>query len=149
MNDTAIPNIEMPAEATMRQAIAAGLRPCKRCMPRSLHDRTSQLMQALTQYIDKNPGENLSLAHLAKQAHLSPAHLQRKFKAVLGVSPKAYHDAARLRRLKSGLKSGQSVLDTEKRVSACHPERTDAAGLWHADGDRVRKAYSVAVSRRG
>jgi AraC family transcriptional regulator of adaptative response/methylated-DNA-[protein]-cysteine methyltransferase len=54
----------------------------------------------------------LSLARLAKQAHLSPTHLQRKFKAVLGVSPKAYQDAARLKRLKSGLKSGQSVLDS-------------------------------------
>jgi AraC family transcriptional regulator, regulatory protein of adaptative response / methylated-DNA-[protein]-cysteine methyltransferase len=158
MNDTAIPNIEMPAEATMRQAVAtrderyngvfvygvvttgvycrpscrsrpakpenvrffanpaaaegAGLRPCKRCEPRGLYDRTTRLMQALTQYIDKNPGENLSLAHLAKQAHLSPAHLQRTFKAVLGVSPKAYQDAARLKRLKCGLKSGRSVLDS-------------------------------------
>ncbi len=75
-------------------------------------DRITQLMQRLAQYIDKNAGEALSLARLAKQAHLSPAHLQRKFKAVLGVSPKAYQDAARLKRLKSGLKSGQSVLDS-------------------------------------
>jgi AraC family transcriptional regulator of adaptative response/methylated-DNA-[protein]-cysteine methyltransferase len=51
------------------------------------------------------------LAHLARQAHLSPAHLQRTFKSVLGVSPKAYQDAARLRRLKGGLKAGKSVLD--------------------------------------
>jgi AraC family transcriptional regulator, regulatory protein of adaptative response / methylated-DNA-[protein]-cysteine methyltransferase len=158
MNDTAIPNRTMPAEATMRQAVAArdesfdgafvygvvttgvycrpscrsrpakpenvrffanpaaaqsaGLRPCKRCEPLALHDRTTELMQALARYIDKNAGESLSLAALAKQAHLSPAHLQRKFKAVLGVSPKAYQDAARLKRLKSGLKSGQRVLES-------------------------------------
>ena len=158
MNDTAIPEFQMPDEATMRHAVAtrderyngvfvygvvttgvycrpscrsrpakpenvrffanpaaaerAGLRPCKRCEPRGLHDRTTQLMQALTRYIDENAGENLSLAQLARQVHLSPTHLQRKFKAVLGVSPKAYQDAARLKRLKSGLKSGQSVLDS-------------------------------------
>jgi AraC family transcriptional regulator of adaptative response/methylated-DNA-[protein]-cysteine methyltransferase len=93
-------------------AESAGLRPCKRCEPRGFYDRTTQSMQALAQYIDKHPGDNLSLAHLAQRAHLSPAHLQRKFKAVLGVSPKAYQDAARLKRLKSGLKSGQSVLDS-------------------------------------
>jgi AraC family transcriptional regulator, regulatory protein of adaptative response / methylated-DNA-[protein]-cysteine methyltransferase len=49
------------------------------------------------------------LRHFHTRSHLSPAHLQRKFKAVLGVSPKTYQDAARLKRLKSGLKSGQSV----------------------------------------
>jgi AraC family transcriptional regulator, regulatory protein of adaptative response / methylated-DNA-[protein]-cysteine methyltransferase len=93
-------------------AESAGLRSCKRCEPRGIHDRTTQLMQTLAQYIEKNAGETLSLADLAKQAHLSPAHLQRKFKAVLGVSPKAYQDAARLKRLKNGLKSGQSVLNS-------------------------------------
>jgi AraC family transcriptional regulator, regulatory protein of adaptative response / methylated-DNA-[protein]-cysteine methyltransferase len=93
-------------------AEAEGLRPCKRCSPRSTHDRTTRQMEELAQYIDKNAGEPLPLARLADQIHLSPAHLQRKFKAVLGVSPKAYQDAARLKRLKSGLKSGQSVLDS-------------------------------------
>src|ERR1700678_200176 len=158
MNDTAIPIIEMPAEAIMRRAVAtrderyngvfvygvvttgvycrpscrsrparpenvrffanpnaaegAGLRPCKRCEPRSAHDGTTQLMQGLARYIDENADEPMPLARLARQAHLSPAHLQRRFKAVLGVSPKAYQDAARLKRLKSGLKSGHSVLDS-------------------------------------
>jgi AraC family transcriptional regulator of adaptative response/methylated-DNA-[protein]-cysteine methyltransferase len=79
--------------------------------PRAAHDRTTRLIQALAEYIEQNAGEPLTLAHLAKQAHLSPAHLQRKFKAALGVSPKMYHDAARLRRLKVGLKAGKSVLD--------------------------------------
>jgi AraC family transcriptional regulator, regulatory protein of adaptative response / methylated-DNA-[protein]-cysteine methyltransferase len=93
-------------------AEAEGLRACKRCAPRGTHDRTTRQMRALAQYIDKNAGEPLPLARLADQVHLSPAHLQRKFKAVLGVSPKAYQDAARLQRLKIGLKAGQSVLDS-------------------------------------
>jgi AraC family transcriptional regulator, regulatory protein of adaptative response / methylated-DNA-[protein]-cysteine methyltransferase len=73
--------------------------------------RTTRLMQGLAEYIERNAGETLTLAHLAKRAHLSPAHLQRTFKAVLGVSPKMFQDAARLRRLKGGLKAGKSVLD--------------------------------------
>jgi AraC family transcriptional regulator, regulatory protein of adaptative response / methylated-DNA-[protein]-cysteine methyltransferase len=93
-------------------AEAAGLRPCKRCQPRALHHRTVQLMQAIARFIESRAEEPLSLQQLAEQAHLSPAHLQRTFKAVLGISPKAFHDAARLRLLKTGLKSGMSVLDS-------------------------------------
>jgi AraC family transcriptional regulator, regulatory protein of adaptative response / methylated-DNA-[protein]-cysteine methyltransferase len=77
---------------------------------KSRSDATVSLMQALARYIEKNAGATLPLRQLAKQAQLSPAHLQRTFKAVLGVSPKAYHDAARLRLLKKELKAGKSVL---------------------------------------
>jgi AraC family transcriptional regulator of adaptative response/methylated-DNA-[protein]-cysteine methyltransferase len=90
----------------------ADFRPCKRCNPRGGQDRAAERMQALARYIDQHADGALPLAQLARQAHLSPAHLQRKFKAVLGVSPKAYQDAARLKRLKKGLKSGQRVLDS-------------------------------------
>jgi AraC family transcriptional regulator of adaptative response/methylated-DNA-[protein]-cysteine methyltransferase len=81
-------------------------------MPRrTASDRTTRLIHALAEYIEQNAGEPLSLAHLAERAYLSPAHLQRTFKSMLGVSPKMFHDAARLRRLKGGLKAGKSVLD--------------------------------------
>lgn len=93
-------------------AEAAGLRPCKRCQPRAEHVRTVQLMQSLARYIESHTAEPLSLQQLSEQAHLSPTHLQRTFKAVLGISPKAFHDAARLRLLKTGLKAGKSVLDS-------------------------------------
>jgi AraC family transcriptional regulator of adaptative response/methylated-DNA-[protein]-cysteine methyltransferase len=70
------------------------------------------LMAELAKYIDKHADEPLSLKKLAEQAQLSPAHLQRIFKGALGVSPKAYHDAARLRRLKGALQSGKGVLES-------------------------------------
>ena len=93
-------------------AESAGFRTCKRCRPNAGVNSTASLMQSLAKYIDKNADQPLSLDLLAEQAHLSPTHLQRTFKAVLGVSPKAYHDAARLRLLKSSLKAGKSVLDS-------------------------------------
>jgi AraC family transcriptional regulator of adaptative response/methylated-DNA-[protein]-cysteine methyltransferase len=49
---------------------------------------------------------------LSIRAHISPAHLQRTFKNVVGISPKALHDAARLRLLKGALKAGRSVLES-------------------------------------
>jgi AraC family transcriptional regulator of adaptative response/methylated-DNA-[protein]-cysteine methyltransferase len=92
-------------------AEAAGLRECKRCRPRASHNRVTRIIETVAQYIEQHAGERLTLGQLARRAHLSPAHLQRRFKAALGVSPKMYHDAARLRRLKGGLKAGKSVVD--------------------------------------
>ena len=80
--------------------------------PRSTHDRVVELMQSLARYIEAHAEEPLSLQKLSQQAHLSPAHLQRTFKAVLGISPKAFHDASRLRALKGALQAGNSVLDS-------------------------------------
>jgi AraC family transcriptional regulator, regulatory protein of adaptative response / methylated-DNA-[protein]-cysteine methyltransferase len=98
--------------ATPEEAERAGLRPCKRCRPRDPEPAAVRRMRALARYIEAHAAEPLPLARLARQAHLSPAHLQRTFKVVRGVSPKAYQDAARLRRLKSGLRSGRSVLES-------------------------------------
>ena len=71
----------------------------------SLHDR----MLALARFIDEHVDESLPLARLAREANVSPYHLQRSFKAALGVSPKAYQANARLNALKSSLRAGDSV----------------------------------------
>src|SRR5208283_2934397 len=47
--------------------------------------------------------------HLAREFRRSPFHLQRTFKSVLGVSPKAYIDAVRLREVKQNLQAGHDV----------------------------------------
>ena len=72
-------------------------------------DRLAIRMRAVAEFIDHHADETLPLARLAGAAGMSAAHLQRRFKAVLGVSPKAYQDGARLQRLKSGLRSGRGV----------------------------------------
>lgn len=54
-----------------------------------------ETLTPLLVYIQANLDRDLSLATLGKKAHLSPAHLQRVFKAQIGESPKAY--ATRLR----------------------------------------------------
>lgn len=90
----------------------AGFRACKRCQPASPDARVTRRIKALAAYIEAHADEPLSLARLAKAAHLSGPHLQRTFKAIVGVSPKAYQDQKRLERLKSGLKGGARVLDS-------------------------------------
>lgn len=89
-------------------AQAAGFRACKRCRPTEAASDV-EAMAALARYIDDHADDALPLAHLARRAGLSPARLQRRFTQAVGVSPKAYQNAARLRRLKAALKLGDEV----------------------------------------
>jgi AraC family transcriptional regulator, regulatory protein of adaptative response / methylated-DNA-[protein]-cysteine methyltransferase len=92
-------------------ATAAGFRACKRCAPLAAGDRQAARIEDVARYIEAHADEPLPLARLAARARLSPAHFQRRFKARLGVSPKAYQDGIRLERLKAGLRTGAAVLD--------------------------------------
>ena len=79
-----------------RDAEQAGFRACKRCHPQDLAADTKQLerIARLCRYIE-TAAEEPSLAQLAEYANLSPYHLQRQFKAITGISPKAYAKAHR------------------------------------------------------
>lgn len=63
----------------------------------------------LCAFIRANLDVSLTLAALGRRAGMSPAHLQRVFKRVAGVSPRQFADACRLDRLKAGLKGGSTV----------------------------------------
>lgn len=67
-------------------------------------------MQRLAEYIEAHADESLPLARLAREAHLSPHHLQRTFTAVLGVSPRQFQAAKRLEQFKARLRDGDAVL---------------------------------------
>lgn len=98
--------------ASTAEALAAGFRPCRRCQPLAEGHEAAEasLMAAIAAYIAKHAGEPLGLAHLAEQAGLSPAHFQRRFNAVMGISARDFHEAVRLRRFKRGLRDGGDVL---------------------------------------
>lgn len=70
---------------------------------------TGQRLIALAQYIEQHADEPLSLELLASQAELSPFHLQRKFSALFGISPKQFQNALRVQKLKQALRQGQEV----------------------------------------
>ena len=91
----------VPAEAEK-----AGLRPCLRCRP--LADPAEETAK-LCRYIEEHCGEPLDLAALAKRAGLSRFHLQRTFKAAVGVTPKQYLEAQRLAKLKKELRRAKDV----------------------------------------
>ncbi len=69
----------------------------------------ADLMAEVAHFIDARAEQTLTLATLSKQFDLSTFHLQRRFKAAFGVSPKQYQNAARLAKLKAALRRGDEV----------------------------------------
>ncbi|PCI45097.1 MAG: cysteine methyltransferase [Alphaproteobacteria bacterium] len=69
----------------------------------------SVLMTEVALYIEARADEKLSLSRLSGRFGQSPAHLQKSFKRLHGVSPKEYQNAIRLKTLKSALKAGDDI----------------------------------------
>jgi AraC family transcriptional regulator of adaptative response/methylated-DNA-[protein]-cysteine methyltransferase len=88
----------------------AGYRACLRCRPKSFSGNAeSDAAKAICRFIEQHLDEPLTLDRLGKEFHQSPFHLQRRFKAVLGITPREYADSCRLRMLKRNLQAGDSV----------------------------------------
>ncbi len=93
-------------------AVRAGYRACKRCRPEDF-DRLDPWIDKVRRacvYLENIDG-HVSLAHLAARLGGSPYHFQRSFKRIVGVSPREYADACRLRNVKRGLRRGANVTD--------------------------------------
>src|SRR5271170_412578 len=90
-----------------------GLRPCLRCRPVTPagEDPTVMRIRESCRYIETRSDETLGLEELAAQARMSASHFHRTFKAVVGLTPKQYLDAARLQKLKKNLKDSGDVIE--------------------------------------
>lgn len=66
-------------------------------------------IRIVCRYVEQHSDQTHKLDALAALAGLSKHHFARRFKAVVGVTPKEYAAAARLRRLKDGLKDERSI----------------------------------------
>jgi len=91
-------------------ALVAGFRLCKRCQSADGSSRVAGLVK-IARHIEDNADDRLTLTALADIAGLSPSRLQRAFREAFGVSPKAYQDAARMRRFKQSLKDRKGVTE--------------------------------------
>jgi AraC family transcriptional regulator, regulatory protein of adaptative response / methylated-DNA-[protein]-cysteine methyltransferase len=88
----------------------AGYRACLRCRPRSVSgDTAADGVKAICRFIEQHLDEPLTLDRLGKEFSQSPFHLQRRFKAAVGITPREYADSCRLRLLKRNLQAGDNV----------------------------------------
>ncbi len=97
---------------TCTDAERAGFRPCKRCRPNAstlaeVHAGAVARACRLIEEAEEAP----SLEALARAAGMSRFYFHRVFKAVTGVTPKAYAAGHRGKRVREELSSGESVTE--------------------------------------
>jgi AraC family transcriptional regulator of adaptative response/methylated-DNA-[protein]-cysteine methyltransferase len=112
-------------------AEVAGFRPCKRCRPdgEGIAARQAAIVAALCRHMDESE-QVPNLDELAARAGWSPFHLHRVFKAITGVTPRAYASAQRGGRVRQQLQSGASVTD------ALYGAGYGSGGRFYAESDR-------------
>jgi AraC family transcriptional regulator, regulatory protein of adaptative response / methylated-DNA-[protein]-cysteine methyltransferase len=95
--------------ATGAEARAAGFRACRRCRPDAGGEAHPHaiVIEAACRRIEASE-EILSLNELADHAGVSPFHFHRVFRAVTGLTPRAYGEAHRANRLRHALSNGQA-----------------------------------------
>jgi AraC family transcriptional regulator of adaptative response/methylated-DNA-[protein]-cysteine methyltransferase len=121
--------------ATSADAEGAGFRPCQRCRPDQppLAERQAALVAELCRWLDAAE-QPPSLQELAEHAGLSRYHLHRLFKAVTGLTPRAYAAARRAERLRSELRAGSPVTEAIYAAgynanSRCYAEAGQVLGM--------------------
>lgn len=95
--------------ATPDAAEADGFRACRRCHPRGEDPR--EWVDRVRRAIDAAPDSPPPLRDLAAAMGVSTRVLQQRFRQQVGVSPRQYADARRLRRLKKELRRTPRVVD--------------------------------------
>lgn len=145
--------------ASCAAAEAAGFRACKRCRPNEAPraERQAAAVAAACRIIDE--AEDMpSLDALAKAVGLSSFHFHRIFKAATGVTPKAYANAQRARRVKQELVAAPSVTtaiyDAGYNSSSRFYERSTAMlgmtpNAWRDGGRGATIRFAVAECSLG
>ncbi|MEQ5056107.1 bifunctional DNA-binding transcriptional regulator/O6-methylguanine-DNA methyltransferase Ada [Klebsiella michiganensis] len=144
---------------TAEEAERQGYRPSKRL--RQNHPELERVLAAkiaeACRYIELSESD-VKLSELAKHVELSPFHFHRLFKAITGLTPKAYNNAHRGQRLRHNLEQKESVteamLDAGFNSSSRFYEASSALlGMtpkaWRAGGRGARIYFALGVCSLG
>jgi AraC family transcriptional regulator of adaptative response/methylated-DNA-[protein]-cysteine methyltransferase len=145
---------------TTHEARQAGFRACKRCRPDTvgLAQPGVEAVRRVSAYLATHADQTVTLAHLARVAAMSPHHLQRRFKALVGLSPREYQAAVRADRLRASLRGGRDVTTAIYEAGYGSPSRvyesaptgkgmTPSSYRRHGAGMRI--GYSIVPSAIG
>ena len=116
--------------------------------PRPALDSHVALAERVRRYIDERTDEPLPLERLAREAGVSPAHLQRTFTRVVGLSPKQYQEQRRVGAFKSALRKGRTVSSATYEAGFASGRRVyEAAGdaLGMTPGTYRRRGTGVTI----
>lgn len=138
----------------------AGFRACLRCQPQRARvmDPQVELVQRVCRLLNSNDSETLTLPELAGQAGVSPFHLQRTFKRVMGISPRQYMAARKIDTFKNLVRKGESVtnslyesgFNSSSRLYEHASEELGMTPATYSRGGRgVDISYTIADSSMG
>ena len=118
---------------TTADAERAGFRPCRRCKPEQppIAQLHAAKVSEICRVIEAAAGMP-TLAALAKRAGLSPYHFHRVFKAVTGVTPKAYAAAHRTKRVRNELNKRSKTV-----TEAIYDAGFNSGGRFYETSDQV------------
>lgn len=137
----------------------AGFRPCKRCKPDQVDVGVPGMdaIRRVSAYLAAHADQPVTLAALGRVASMSPHHLQRRFKALVGVSPRQFQAACREDRLRASLRRGSDVTTAIYEAGYGSPSRVYESGAargmrpsaYRKHGAGMQIAYSVVASPFG
>ncbi len=145
---------------TAMEARQSGFRPCKRCQPDLAglaHPGIDAVWRA-SAYLAAHADQPVTLDRLARIAAMSPYHLQRRFKAIVGLSPREFQSAVRAGRLRASLRDGREITSAIYEAGYGSPSRVYAAAptgkgmslsAYRRGGAGMQIAYSVVASAIG
>lgn len=136
-------------------AESAGFRSCRRCRPRSAEiiDPQVEMVRRACAYIESHLDQATTLEDLSAHTGVSPYHLQRVFKRIVGITPRQYAGAFRLSQFKSSVKKGGTVTGAMYEAgygssSRLYEQAPAQLGMTPADyrrgGEGVRIQYTIA-----
>jgi AraC family transcriptional regulator of adaptative response/methylated-DNA-[protein]-cysteine methyltransferase len=138
----------------------AGFRACRRCHPHNITPKDPQveLIGQACRYIAEHVERAPTLEEIGHAVGLSPHHLQRTFKRMMGITPRQYAEACRVDRLKSRLKQGDNVTTalyeagygSSSRLYEQAPARLGMTpATYRRGGLGARIGYTIAATRLG
>ncbi|HEX6707766.1 MAG TPA: bifunctional DNA-binding transcriptional regulator/O6-methylguanine-DNA methyltransferase Ada [Albitalea sp.] len=113
----------------------AGFRPCKRCrpdQPMSAAEQQAAVVAELCRYIESAEAPP-TLQALAERAGMSAFHLHRVFRQLTGLTPRAWAQAHRARRVREALQDSGSASVTDALYDAGYA----SSGRFYAESDAV------------
>lgn len=159
-------NVRFYADASAAQA--AGFRPCKRCQPDKADPQQQRVDKVVAACRLLQQERTLTLDELAQAVAVSPYHFHRLFKSVTGMTPRAWQQAWRARKLRDTLSDSETITDAVLAAgfpaSSSYYRQADStlgmtARQYRRGGDALPVRYTlqscvlgrclVAVSSRG
>jgi AraC family transcriptional regulator of adaptative response/methylated-DNA-[protein]-cysteine methyltransferase len=144
---------------TGAEARQQGFRPCKRCKPDQVDVGVPgmEAVRRVSAYLSAHADQSITLATLGRLASMSPHYLQRRFKAIVGVSPREFQAACRADRLRASLRRGSDVTTAIYEAGYGSPSRVYESGAargmspsaYRRHGAGMQIAYSIVPSPFG